>query len=212
MSRGLKFCPTPVEVDISAVKRDIKEFGRKLKCKAYFHCNNIVEQDGQKFRQFMEKASWYPTEVDPTIEVYLRKLEERVLAINERGSDFSNLLKNEQEALKNLKKYHDIVIKEADKGGAVVVWGRKDYCKEAYKHLNDQQVYEVTESDPLNEVNVLVEKALDPLVNKGYINAANKKYLVVSKPHLGKFYLLPKIHKGLENVPGRPVISKERRG
>ena len=53
----------------------------------------------------------------------------------------------------------------------------------------------------------MVEKALDPLVNKGYINAANKKYLVVSKPRLGKFYLLPKIHKGLENVPGRPVIS-----
>ena len=26
-----------------------------------------------------------------------------------------------KEALKNLKKYHDIVIKEADKGGAVVV-------------------------------------------------------------------------------------------
>ena len=66
------------------------------------------------------------------------------------------------------------MIKEADKGGAVVVWKRKDYCKEAY--LNDQQVYEVTESDPLNEVNVLVEKALDHLVNKGYINAANKNY------------------------------------
>ena len=41
LSRGLKFCPTPV-VDISAVKRDIKEFGRKLKCKAYFHFNNFV--------------------------------------------------------------------------------------------------------------------------------------------------------------------------
>ena len=208
LSRGLKFYPTPVEVDISAVKRDIKEFGRKVKCKAYFHFNNVVEQDGQKFRQFREKSSWYPTEVNPTIEVYLRKLEERVLAINERGSNFSNLLKNEQEALKNLKKYHDIVIiKEADKGGAVVAWGRKDYCKEAYNHLNDQQVYAVTESDPLNEVNVFVEKALDPLMDKGYINAANKKYLVVSKSRLGKFYLLPKIHKGLENVPGRPVIS-----
>jgi hypothetical protein len=49
------------------------------------------------------------------------------LAINERGSNFSNLSSEEQEALKNLKKYRDIVIKEADKGGAVVVWGRKDY-------------------------------------------------------------------------------------
>jgi hypothetical protein len=30
------------------------------------------------------------------------------------------------------------------------VWGRKDYYDEAYNHLNDQQVYEVTESDPLD--------------------------------------------------------------
>ena len=28
-----------------------------------------------------------------------------------------------------------------------------------------------------------------------------------NKPKLGRFYLLPKIHKRLHNVPGRPVIS-----
>ena len=154
LSRGLKFCPTPIELDISSVKRDIKEFGRKLKCKAFFHSKIGMEQEGQTFRQFREK-------VDPAIELYLSKFEERVLAINERGSNFSNLSSEEQEALKNLKKYRDIVIKEADKGGAVVVWGRKDYYDEAYNHLNDRQVYEVTESDPLDTVNSLVEKTLD---------------------------------------------------
>ena len=29
----------------------------------------------------------------------------------------------------------------------------------------------------------------------------------MNKPKLGRFYLLPKIHKRLHNVPGRPVIS-----
>ena len=32
-------------------------------------------------------------------------------------------------------------------------------------------------------------------------------YLTVKKPQLGRFYLLPKIHKRTINVPGRPVIS-----
>ena len=81
------------------------------------------------------------------------------------------------------------------------------YIYQYIYHLNDQQVYEVTESDPLGTVNSLVEKTLDPLVHKGYLSLANRKYLVVSKPRLGKFYLLPKIHKRLQNVPGRPVIS-----
>ena len=32
-------------------------------------------------------------------------------------------------------------------------------------------------------------------------------YSLVNNPKLGRFYLLPKIHKKLHNVPGRPVIS-----
>ena len=29
LSKGLKFCLNPVELDRSAIKRDLKEFGRK---------------------------------------------------------------------------------------------------------------------------------------------------------------------------------------
>ena len=32
-------------------------------------------------------------------------------------------------------------------------------------------------------------------------------YFVVEDPKFARFYLLPKIHKRLHNVPGRPVIS-----
>ena len=61
-------------------------------------------------------------ELDPVINVYLKQLEARVGEIDERGSNFSNLLSDEQNVLKRLKGYRDIVIKEADKGGAVVVY------------------------------------------------------------------------------------------
>ena len=109
--------------------------------------------------------------------------------------------------MKDLKNYRDIIIKEADKGSAVVVWDRKDYCSEAYRHLNDMVVYEKLQENPLNDISDRVKQAFKPLLDKGYISSKNLEYLVVPRPRLGRFYLLPKIHKRLENVPGRPVIS-----
>ena len=35
-----------------------------------------------------------------------------------------------------LKNNNDIIIKQADKGGAIVIWPKKDYLAEAYKQLN----------------------------------------------------------------------------
>ena len=32
-------------------------------------------------------------------------------------------------------------------------------------------------------------------------------YLLGKNPQLGRFYLLPKIHKRINNAPGQPVIS-----
>ena len=80
LSKGLKFCPTPLELDRSAIKRDLKEFGRKIKCKAYFEYNSYNEGSGPSFRQFKEKSAWCPSvkELDPVIDVYLKHLEAKV--------------------------------------------------------------------------------------------------------------------------------------
>ena len=42
---------------------------------------------------------------------------------------------------------------------------------------------------------------------RGDIDDKTLEYLMVNNPKLGRFYLLPKIHKRLNSVPGRPVIS-----
>ena len=42
---------------------------------------------------------------------------------------------------------------------------------------------------------------------RGDLSADNIKYFMVKDPKFARFSLLPKIHKRLENVPGRPVIS-----
>ena len=51
---------------------------------------------------------------------------------------------------------------------------------------------------------------LKQLLSKQNISSSEFKYFSYNSKkstNLGKMYLLPKIHKRLENVPGRPVIS-----
>ena len=48
---------------------------------------------------------------------------------------------------------------------------------------------------------------LSRVKNGGDIPNETLEYFFINKPKLGRFYLLPKIHKRLHNVPGRPVIS-----
>ena len=45
------------------------------------------------------------------------------------------------------------------------------------------------------------------LGNRKDISDETLDYFLVNNPKLGRFYLLPKIHKSLHNVPCRPVIS-----
>ena len=58
--------------------------------------------------------------------------------------------------------------------------------------------------DPLMKV---IKSVLRKIRNRGDINDETSDYFLVNNPKLGRFYLLPKIHKRLHNVPGRPVIS-----
>ena len=91
-----------------------------------------------------------------------------------------------------------------------MLFGVGSYCNEANRQLDDKEVYEPVEADVsevLENVSELVVAELDTLVEMGYINLKIKKYLTVCKPKLGRFYLLAKIDKRLENVSGWPVIS-----
>ena len=104
-----------------------------------------------------------------------------------------------------------VVIKKIDKGSGVVVWDRLDYIMEAEKQLKDRKMYhEVRFSE--NILTDLVEKSNTMFKNlrrKGVISEKELKYFSFEykkATNLGKLYLLPKIHKRLRNVPGRPVI------
>ena len=105
-----------------------------------------------------------------------------------------------------------IVIKKADKGSCVVVWDRDDYIAEAEKQLSDENIYKCInfKDKILQELADNSNKLFRNLKTKGSITEKELKYFTIKfkkATNLGKLYLLPKIHKRLENVPDRPVIS-----
>lgn len=70
---------------------------------------------------FYVKSSWNPPKADNILETYLYLLEKEMLSVSPEGRNFSNLSFGERQALGKLKSDKSIVIKEADKGSAVVV-------------------------------------------------------------------------------------------
>ena len=52
-----------------------------------------------------------------------------------------NLTKGEQKTLEKLSKRDDIIITNADKGGAMVIMDIDKYVSEAQRQLNDQNNY-----------------------------------------------------------------------
>ena len=100
-------------------------------------------------------------------------------------------------------------MKEADKWLAVVVWDRDDYIQEAEKQLDDKEIYEEVSNDPQPLINT-IHRAVEKIRKRRYLSANNIKYFMVKDLKFAWFYLLPKIHKRLDNVPGRPAISNCR--
>ena len=98
------------------------------------------------------------------------------------------------------------MIKSADKGSAVVVWDREDYIKEEEKQLGDEQVYGEVSNDAqplLKTTNEVIAK----MRKRGDLKRNNLDYFFIKDPKFARFYILPKIHKRLHNVPVRAIIS-----
>jgi hypothetical protein len=105
----------------------------------------------------------------------------------------SNLSKEEQSALIELQDNENIIIKKADKGGAVCVMNRNFYANKITEMLNDRTTYiEVNEKrshDTTKKIQALVaqyEHCLTPEETKYLLNFESKS---------SNIYGLPKIHK-----------------
>ena len=117
-----------------------------------------------------------------------------------------NISNEQQKSLVALRDNNDLIVKPADKGGAIVIWPRESYLMEAYKQLNNNLHYKLITTDPFPQLITDINQFVKTIHNKQFIDYTTFKFLYIDKPsRKPTLYLLPKIHK--PDVPGRPIIS-----
>ncbi len=105
----------------------------------------------------------------------------------------SNIAKEERQALLNLQRNENIIIKVADKGSAVVIMNKPYYQGKILEMLQDTETYseldENMDRQVINKIKKLTEEYDNCLTDK------EKDYLTKFDYKTSQFYGLPKIHK-----------------
>ena len=118
-----------------------------------------------------------------------------------------NLTPGEQQALKQLSRDKDIILKEADKGTTSVMMSRESKIKEGLALLNEKNNYQPLTQIMVENTTRKVKQPLKSLLQEGHIDYMTAKWLSLTPnpPRIPIFYTLAKIYK-LTPV-GRPIIS-----
>ena len=177
--------------------------------KAFFHDkeDNSNASDKDIFETLhVRKSKWTPPEGQfASLDVFIKKCRHDIHKLKFNcDTKFSNLSSEEWVALKNLSKQQDIIIKSANKGGAVVVWRSDLYKEEALRQLSDTSFYAKVESLTSNNQKV-VKDTIQNLIVKQELPATATNLIICTIPRTLCIYFLPTIHK--PNNPGCPIVS-----
>jgi len=219
LSKGMNFCPTPLDLDPGDLKTDLDYFHRSLRLLARFEDSPAEESDlmtreeqnhstyAFENRKFKKKSTYNPRG-PPALEAMILTNE---ISLNKRPEakhpKLANISRAERMAITSLTNNPNIIIKPADKGSAVVVLNREDYISEGYKQLSDAKFYRKVDTDLTSHHMKRVQSYINHLFANGEISAQVSHYLTDSECKTSKLYLLPKIHKGKIPPPGRPIVS-----
>ena len=147
LSKGLKFIPTTPRTDDFQVRCDVDAFFRRLRLKAHFHEENKETDNNpppaDPFDKLQPKKSdWTPQPCQlPVLDDTIKNAKEEVVRQLQKNPYVNrNISASERQALKSLRDNNNIVIKQADKGGAVVVWRKDLYQAEAERQLSDRRL------------------------------------------------------------------------
>ncbi|CAJ0928468.1 unnamed protein product [Ranitomeya imitator] len=119
----------------------------------------------------------------------------------------SNMTRAEKLAINSLRSNKKLIIKPAEKGGAVVVMDKQYYIREIRSQLSDCDVYLPISHDPTFKFTKEIQALSHQFCTLGVIDHKLGEFLVNTHPICPVLYILPKIHKNLTSPPGRPIVA-----
>ncbi|CAJ0956543.1 unnamed protein product [Ranitomeya imitator] len=166
--------------------------------------SHSLEKDCNMNKDFgTPNALFYPVQSRPTVLDTFQELVERDLMKLDSNINFvhDNLTVLERQAISNLRHNEDLLIRQADKGGGVVILNAGLYYVENLRILSDCSTYTQIPYDPTKEFQIHLEKLLGAITQKIY------DYLNIKHPVIPIYHAFPKIHKNVFPPPFRAIIS-----
>ena len=205
LSKGLSFVPKK-GVNVFGLKVDLFKCFRQIKLRHFFNQSNTVASAPSSFRP---KSKFCPNVSNASINTFCRLVDQDIMhTVTQPHRASQNLLPAEKKALKELMDSKDLVIKPADKGGAICIQDADKYKAEILSQLSNEKFYKKLKSDPTVAFQKIVLLYLEEAKLKGWISKSEFDFLYNQHPIRPVFYTLPKLHKSLENPPGRPIVAQ----
>ena len=191
LSRGLSFCPEPTYVNKFHIYRDTLLFNRRLRLKHHFK-----DTEHRDYDPFGVPTGWTPpVGKPPHLDTYINVTTREILDHNITPKNCTNLTNNEIQVLNRLRSNDNLIIKPADKGGAIVLIDKQDYINEGLRQLNNPQFYREVRRDPTTKTATDISKFLSNLKEKKLLPPHHINFLTPKNCRTSLFYLLPKKEK-----------------
>ena len=188
MSRGPKFTPSPENNNKQEIESDMSEFFRRIKLKEFFHDKNYEQNDSL----VRNKSNFEPSKGrNAALDEFITRTKNFPLSSLPTEKKY-NITLDERNALTSLQNDPTIIIKEADKGGGIVIMNTSFYRDKMLEMLANDSFYKMTNDTcsktTFKKIRNLIKLAKD-------ITRHEIAYLLEFDFKSSNFYVLPKIHK-----------------
>ncbi|CAJ0947396.1 unnamed protein product, partial [Ranitomeya imitator] len=197
LQRGLTFCPVS-RFNPFLLDQELHQFFRTLRLKAHFlgpQSTPPTESSSQnsftlKDLNLCIPSSFQPSRMYHPVETFIEFVKKDIKAVLESIENGNlrikhNLSIEKFRSLQLLKARKDLIIKPADKGGAIVV----------------------LDSNPSFDIAREIKYLTSHYLQLGIIDQKLVEFLNCQHPVIPVFYTLPKVHKDLARPPGRPIVA-----